>query len=75
MKAYLVKKYKQPMEAGSAPGPTVGRNDVLVNVHAAGVNLLDAKVRDGEFKVFLPYKAPFVSAMTSPSSSAASALT
>ena len=33
---------------------------MLVDIHAAGVNLLDAKVRDGEFKLFLPYKAPFV---------------
>jgi NADPH:quinone reductase-like Zn-dependent oxidoreductase len=60
MQAYLVNKYKRPMESGDAPEPTVGERDVLVAVHAAGVNLLDAKVRDGEFKVFLPYKAPFI---------------
>jgi NADPH:quinone reductase-like Zn-dependent oxidoreductase len=24
------------------------------------VNMLDAKIRDGEFKLFLPYKAPFI---------------
>jgi NADPH:quinone reductase-like Zn-dependent oxidoreductase len=60
MKAYLVKKYKRRIEAGEAPEPTVGEHDVLVDVHAAGLNLLDAKVRDGEFRVFLPYKAPFV---------------
>jgi NADPH:quinone reductase-like Zn-dependent oxidoreductase len=60
MKAYRVKKYKSPMEAGDAPEPTVGDRDVLVDIHAAGVNLLDAKIRDGEFKLILPYKAPFV---------------
>jgi NADPH:quinone reductase-like Zn-dependent oxidoreductase len=60
MAAYLVTKYKRPIEAGDAPDPTVGDHDVLVDIHAAGLNLLDAKVRDGEFKVFLPYKAPFV---------------
>lgn len=59
MKAYLVTKYKRPIEAGAAPEPTVGDRDVLVDIHAAGVNLLDAKIRDGEFKVFLPYEAPF----------------
>ena len=48
------------MQAGEAAEPTVGDRDVLVDIHAAGVNLLDAKVRDGEFKLFLPYKAPFV---------------
>ena len=60
MKAYLVEKYKSPMKAGEAAEPTVGDRDVLVDIHAAGVNLLDAKIRDGEFKLFLPYKAPFV---------------
>ncbi len=60
MRAHLVKKYKGPIEADEAPEPVVGDHDVLVDIHAAGVNLLDAKVRDGEFKVFLPYKAPFV---------------
>src|SRR5437764_4082596 len=59
MKAYLVKKYKRPMEAGDAPEPRVGDHDVLVDIHAAGVNVLDAKIRDGEFKLVLPYKAPF----------------
>jgi NADPH:quinone reductase-like Zn-dependent oxidoreductase len=34
--------------------------DVLVRIHAAGVNLLDAKIRDGEFKPILPYRPPFV---------------
>jgi NADPH:quinone reductase-like Zn-dependent oxidoreductase len=60
MKAYLVNRYKRPIEAGAAPEPTVGERDVLVDVHAAGVNLLDAKIRNGEFKLILPYKAPFV---------------
>jgi NADPH:quinone reductase-like Zn-dependent oxidoreductase len=59
MRAYLVKKYKSPMEAGDAPESTVGEHDVLVDIHAAGVNMLDAKIRDGEFKLILPYKAPF----------------
>jgi NADPH:quinone reductase-like Zn-dependent oxidoreductase len=60
MHSYLVTKYKRSLEAAEAPEPEVGEHDVLVDIHAAGVNLLDAKVRDGEFKVCLPYKAPFV---------------
>jgi NADPH:quinone reductase-like Zn-dependent oxidoreductase len=32
----------------------------LVQVRAASVNLLDAKIRDGEFKLILPYRVPFV---------------
>jgi len=60
MKAYLVKEYKRPMDPGEIPEPTVGGHDVLVDIHAAGVNLLDARIRDGVFKLFLPYKAPFI---------------
>ena len=40
--------------------PDVREDDVLVQVHAAGVNLLDSKIRSGEFKLILPYRAPFV---------------
>jgi alcohol dehydrogenase len=42
------------------PDPKVGGKDVLVQVHAAGVNLLDSKIRSGEYKRILPYKTPFV---------------
>ena len=60
MKAHLVSKYKRPMQAGEPAEPTVGERDALVEIHAAGVNMLDAKIRDGEFKLSLPYKAPFI---------------
>lgn len=35
-------------------------DEVLVEVHAAGVDLLDAKIRKGEFKLILPYRFPLV---------------
>jgi NADPH:quinone reductase-like Zn-dependent oxidoreductase len=73
MKAYLVKEYKRPMEAGDALEPTVGDHDVLVDIHAAGVNLLDAKIRDGEFKLLIPTSARSSSGTTSPARSPASA--
>ena len=38
----------------------MGDDDELVQVHAAGVNLLDSKLRSGEFKLILPYRVPFV---------------
>jgi NADPH:quinone reductase-like Zn-dependent oxidoreductase len=60
LKAYSVSKYKRPMQAGDLAEPAVGERDVLVEIHAAGVNMLDAKIRDGEFKLFLPYKTPFL---------------
>ena len=60
MKAYLVDKYKARCRPATAAEPTVGDRDVLVDIHAAGVNMLDAKIRDGDFKLVLPYKTPFI---------------
>src|SRR5436853_3837377 len=42
------------------PDPELREDDVLVQIHAAGVNLLDAKIRAGEFKRFLPYRFPLI---------------
>ena len=42
------------------PVPELRENEVLVEVHATGVNLLDSKIRSGQFKPFLPYREPFV---------------
>lgn len=60
MKAWVVARYKQPLELTEVPEPPVGDRDVLVDIHASGVNVLDVKVQDAEFKAILPYKPPFV---------------
>lgn len=39
--------------------PTLNDNEVLVEIHAASVNQIDAKIRNGEFKMIMPYKLPF----------------
>ena len=72
MKAYVVSKYKSPMQVGEVAEPAIDDRDVLVDVHAAGVNMLDAKIRDGEFKLFLPTRRHSSSGTTSPASSPAS---
>jgi NADPH:quinone reductase-like Zn-dependent oxidoreductase len=62
MKAFVIERYKSK-DGGrivDMPQPAVGDNDVLVQVHAAGVNLLDVKIAAGEFKIFLPYRFPLV---------------
>lgn len=62
MKAFTIDRYKSK-DGGrivDIPQPEVGGNDVLVQIHAAGVNLLDARIADGEFKIFLPYRFPLV---------------
>lgn len=60
MKAFVITKYKNPLQESDVPEPTVGRRDVLVQVKAAGVNQLDEKIRVGEFKQILPYKLPLI---------------
>lgn len=62
MKAFVVDKYKKKgaLRLADVSEPKLRDNDVLVRVHASGVNLLDSKVRDGEFKLILPYRPPFV---------------
>ena len=60
MRAFVVEKYKGPLQEADVPEPTVGERDVLVQVQAAGVNVLDEKIRTGEFKQVLPYRLPMI---------------
>ncbi|MFD2058985.1 NADP-dependent oxidoreductase [Mesorhizobium calcicola] len=62
MKAFVVDKYNKKgiLRLAEMPEPDLQDNDVLVEIHAAGVNLLDSKVRTGEFKLILPYRRPFI---------------
>lgn len=61
MKAFIIKRYgkKEELQLTEIAESVVNENDVLVQVHSAGVNLLDSKIRNGEFKLILPYKTPF----------------
>jgi len=62
MKAFIVDKYKKKgaLRLGDVAEPALQDSDVLVRIQATAVNLLDSKVRDGEFKLLLPYRPPFV---------------
>lgn len=62
MKAFIVDRYQRnrALRLGDMPEPEVRDQDVLVAIHAAGLNLLDAKIRDGEFKLILPYHLPMI---------------
>ena len=42
------------------PDPELRDDDVLVQIHAASVNPLDLKIRDGKLKLVLPYRLPFI---------------
>lgn len=62
MKAFITDRYskKDPMRLGEMPEPELGDDDVLIEVHAAGLNQLDSKIKSGEFKLILPYRMPLV---------------
>ena len=62
MRAFIVDRYgnRDGVRIGQMPDPEMREDDVLVQVHAAGVNLLDSKIRDGEFKLILPYRLPLI---------------
>ena len=62
MKAFIVDRYggADCLRLGDVPEPTLREDDVLVQIHAAGVNALDSKVRNGEFKQILPYRLPLI---------------
>ncbi|MFC4526271.1 NADP-dependent oxidoreductase [Dyella halodurans] len=62
MKAFIIDRYskKVPMRLVEVQEPELQNDDVLIEVHAASVNLLDSKIKSGEFKLILPYKLPLV---------------
>lgn len=62
MKAYVLRRYgkERALEFADMPTPDLRDDEVLVQVHAAGVNPLDTKIRDGEFKLILPYRLPLI---------------
>ena len=62
MKAFVIERYgrKGGGRLGAMPEPELRDDDVMVRVRAAGVNLLDSKIRTGEFKLILPYRLPLI---------------
>jgi NADPH:quinone reductase-like Zn-dependent oxidoreductase len=62
MKAFILDRYGSAdgVRAGDVPKPELREDDVLVEVHAAGLNLLDSKIRNGEFKLILRYRLPLI---------------
>jgi len=62
MKAFVVDRYgsNDVLRAADMPEAQVGDEDVLVQVHAASINPVDFKIRNGELKLILPYRPPFI---------------
>lgn len=62
MKAFILDRYggNDGVRASEMRDPEMHDDDVLVQIHAASVNPVDLKIRDGKLKFVLPYRLPFV---------------
>src|SRR5882724_6171408 len=62
LKAIRIHNYGGPeaLQYEDAPRPKPQAGEVLIRVHAAGVNPIDWKVREGHMKDFWPHKFPLI---------------
>jgi len=62
MKAALIDRYgsNDAVRVADIDIPTLGATDLLVRVHAASVNPVDIKTREGKLKTLLKYRLPLV---------------
>ena len=61
MNAAVIHHYGQKnLELTKIEIPKISPDDVLVEIHAASINPIDYKVRDGKVKMLLSYKMPLV---------------
>lgn len=62
MKAYIIDKYSKEdqLKLVNLPDPIVKDQEVLIEVHATSLNQIDNKIKEGEFKMLLPYKFPLI---------------
>jgi len=62
MKAALIDRYgsNDAVSVADIDIPTLGATDLLVRVHAASVNPVDIKTRDGKLRTLLKYRFPLV---------------
>jgi len=60
MKAVIVNDFRAEPELTELPTPELGPGEVLVRVHAAGLNPFDWQVADGALKDVVPHSFPLV---------------
>jgi NADPH:quinone reductase-like Zn-dependent oxidoreductase len=62
MKAIRIRNYGGPevLKYEDAPRPKPGKGELLIRVHAAGVNPIDWRVRAGYMKDFIPHSFPLI---------------
>lgn len=61
MKAMIIEKYGNvPLSLVEMPMPEINEYELLIEIHAASINPLDFRIRNGEVKLLLDYKMPLV---------------
>ncbi|WP_234574181.1 NADP-dependent oxidoreductase [Bacillus cereus] len=61
MKAMIIDRYgKVPMRMAEVPTPEISEYEVLAEIHAASINPIDFKIRDGKVKMLLKYEMPLI---------------
>lgn len=62
MKAMIIEKYgkNSPLIMSEQPTPSIGEHDVLVEIHAASLNPIDFKIKEGKVKLLLNYEFPLI---------------
>lgn len=61
MRAMVIDRYgKVPMRLAKTPTPEIGEYEVLAEIHAASINPVDFKIRDGKVKLLVKYKMPLI---------------
>src|ERR1700677_1475864 len=62
MKAVVIHNFGGPdvLSYEDIPIPKIGPDEVLIKVHAAGVNPVDWKIREGKMKDLIWYRFPII---------------
>jgi alcohol dehydrogenase len=61
MKAMVIDRYGEaPMRLAEMPTPVLGEYEVLAEIHAASINPVDFKIRDGKVKLLVKYRMPLI---------------
>lgn len=62
MKACIIEKFggRSELKVMDRPAPEAGEGEVLIRIHAAGVNPVDWKIREGMLKDMFPHRFPLI---------------
>jgi alcohol dehydrogenase len=61
MRAMVIDRYgKVPMRLAEMPTPEIDEYEVLAEIHAASINPVDFKIREGKVKLLVKYKMPLI---------------